>query len=363
MNVSMTQTETVYTRFGTHQQGKILYHYIFKTLPLVKKELNRWRQEARLCGDQVLKTQALNSINNKDFHCYGGAVFAVNTGQQEKELIPLIVAYQTICDYLDNLCDRNDCFDGQAFLTLHVALLDALQPEREKSNYYQYYPHQEDGGYLDKLVDCCRNCLRSLSAYPLVQNDMISLAQWYIDLQVKKHLNPDRRENILIEWAENHLPGYPGLRWQEFAAASGSTLAIFALMALAGRSRVDSEDTQRILKAYFPWICGLHILLDYFIDQQEDREGGDLNFTFYYADNADMLSRLEYFVRQAHQQAACLDEPAFAKTVVEGLLALYLSDPKIKSQGYQQMARSLLTQSGRSTFGLLHLCSIVRKFF
>lgn len=359
----MTQTEAVYVGSSTRRQGKILFHYIFKTLPLVKKELNRWRQEARLGVDPVLKTQALNSINNKDFHCYGGAVFAVNAGHQEKELIQLLVAYQTICDYLDNLCDRNDCFDGQAFLKLHASLLDALQPDREKSNYYQYYPHQEDGGYLDKLVDCCRNSLRSLPAFLLVQDDMVSLAQWYIDLQVKKHLNPDQREIILIEWAEGHLPGYPGIRWQEFAAASGSTLAIFALMLLSGQSRVDPDASQHILKAYFPWICGLHILLDYFIDQQEDREGGDLNFTFYYADNADMLYRLEYFVRQAHQQTTRLDDPAFAKTVVEGLLALYLSDPKIKSQGYQQMARSLLTQSGRSTFGLLHLCSIVRKFF
>lgn len=359
----MTQTETVYARSSTHRQARIMYHYIFKTLPLVKKELNRWRQQARLCVDPVLKTQALNSINNKDFHCYGGAVFAVNAGQKEKELIRLIVAYQTICDYLDNLCDRNDCLDGQAFLKLHVSLLDALQPDRGKSDYYQYYPNQDDGGYLDKLVDCCRNNLKDLPTFQMVQDDMVSLAQWYINLQVKKHLDPEQRESILIKWAEGNLPKYPGIRWQEFAAASGSTLAIFALMALAGRSRVDPEEIQHILKAYFPWICGLHILLDYFIDQQEDREGGDLNFTFYYADDTDMLYRLGYFVRQAHQQTVCLDDPVFAKTVVEGLLALYLSDPKIKIQEYQQKARTLLSQSGQSTYLIYYLCSVVRRFF
>lgn len=363
MNLSMVHPEQIYARSGNREQRKILWHYIFKTLPLVKKELKRWRQEARHCVDLDLKTQALNSLSSKDFHCYGGAVFAINAGHQEKELIRLIVAYQTICDYLDNLCDRNDCVDGQAFQQLHAALLDALQPDQVKSDYYQYYRHQNDGGYLNKLVDECRSCLTRLPSCHLVYDDLIGLAQWYIDLQVKKHVHLDHRERLLIEWADSHLPNYPGIRWQEFAAASGSTLAVFALMVVASQKSIDSNESQQIAKAYFPWICGLHILLDYFIDQQEDREGGDLNFTFYYADHEDMLYRLKLFIYQAHQQASQLNQPIFTKTVIEGLLALYLSDPKIKHQGYQQMARSLIAEFGRSTVYTYRLCSQVRKFF
>ncbi len=362
MNV-MVQSESIYTRHNGWQQGKILLHYIVHTLPLVKRELQHWRKEASSCLDQVLKTQALNSINSKDFHCYGGAVFAVEAADKEQQLIRLIVAYQTICDYLDNLCDRNDCLDGQAFRQLHIALQDALQPGVLKSDYYKYYPNHNDGDYLDKLVGECHTCLEKLPSYHLVYDELACLAQWYIDLQVKKHINIQHREKILIEWADTNRLAYPGIYWQEFAAASGSTLAIFALFALASKPYLQAQEVKETVAAYFPWICGLHILLDYFIDQAEDREGGDLNFTFYYADNQAMMDRLSLFIHQAHYQASQLSNPIFAKTVIEGLLAMYLSDTKIKRQGYQQMARTLIKASGSSTLHTYRLCSLVRKFF
>lgn len=363
MNVTAAQIKTLKMEQSRQTQPQILFHYIWHTLPLVKKELQRWKKEALGCADPALSLQAINSISSKDFHCYGGAVFAIAGARQEKHLIKLIVTYQTICDYLDNLCDRNDCLDGEAFRQLHVALQDALQPGTVKSNYYQYYPNQNDGGYLDKLVEECRTLLQELPSYPAVQKEVLVLVQYYIDLQVKKHISLTERERTLIEWAENNLADYPGIYWQEFAAASGSTLALFALLALAGHNNIQPQDCQETIDAYFPWICGLHILLDYFIDQEEDRQGGDLNFTFYYKDNEEMLQSLKLFIQQSHLQARQIKDSVFAKTVVEGLLALYLSDAKIKSQGYQHMARCLLDESGPSAWRTYRLCSLVRKYF
>ncbi len=363
MNMSVVHTKLNNTAVAGQTRRRILFHYIWHTLPLVKKELKRWQQEALNCIDPALRLQALNSISSKDFHCYGGAVFAIAGARQEKQLIKLIVAYQTICDYLDNLCDRNDCLDGEAFRQLHTALQDALQPEIEKSNYYQYYPNQNDGGYLDKLVTECRTLLQELPSYPVVRQEVLDLVQYYIDLQVKKHISLSQREKTLIEWAENNLAGYPGIYWQEFAAASGSTLALFALLALASHSDIHPRHCQETVKAYFPWICGLHILLDYFIDQEEDRQGGDLNFTFYYADNEETLQRLKLFIQQSQRQARQIRNSVFTQTVVEGLLALYLSDTKIKSQGYQHMASCLFDQADPGARRTYRLCSLVRKFF
>lgn len=363
MNMSVAQTRRGNKVVSSQTQRQILFHYIWHTLPLVKQELKRWKNEALACEDPALSLQAINSISSKDFHCYGGAVFAIAGAQQEKHLIKLIVAYQTICDYLDNLCDRNDCLDGGAFRQLHIALQDALQPGTEKSNYYQYYPNQNDGGYLDKLVEECRTLVQKLPSYPAVQKEVLALVQYYIDLQVKKHISLSQREKSLMDWAENHLVSYPGIYWQEFAAASGSTLALFALLALASHHNIEPQDCQETIAAYFPWICGLHILLDYFIDQEEDRRGGDLNFTFYYTDNHETMQRLKLFIQQAHLQAGQIKDSIFAKTVVEGLLALYLSDTKIKSQGYQPMARELIKESGWSAAYTYRLCSLVRKFF
>ncbi|MEN6349793.1 MAG: tetraprenyl-beta-curcumene synthase family protein [Syntrophomonas sp.] len=344
------------------RQAALLFHYITFTLGQVKRLLKEWNTEAGLCIDTELRKQALSSLHNKDFHCQGGAVFAVPYQHAEPQLLSLIVAYQTLCDYLDNLCDRANCTDGEAFRQLHESLLDALTPGQNRHDYYELYPYRKDNGYIDKLVAQCQNSLKYLPSYHLVYEDVIKLARLYIDLQVHKHIALNQREYALQGWAEGHLHNYPGILWQEFAAASGSTLALFALFGLAGEKDAEPEDIRNTVRTYFPWICGLHILLDYFIDQEEDRQGGDLNFTFYYPDNNVTLSRLKFFIREAHQMAKESSQTEFAQTVVEGLLAMYLSDRKVKILGFEKMARELIKESGSGALNTYRLCRVVRKF-
>jgi tetraprenyl-beta-curcumene synthase len=344
-------------------QKRIMARYIFCILPLVKKHLSRWKQVAQQCQSIELRRQALLSLEYKEFHCQGGAVFALAAEQRREELTALIVAYQTICDYLDNLCDRAGCTDGQAFQQLHKALIVALNPGKDHEDYYLYYPYKDDGGYLRQLVEECQHLVQGLPSWSLVQEDSLQLAELYSKLQVYKHLRAEVREGLLKEWIEMETRSHPSLYWQEFAAACGSTLALFELMALAARDTLSPEQVKRSLNAYFPWICSLHILLDYFIDRQEDLEGGDLNFTFYYEDKEEMLERLKLLVRQSHFYASLLPDSALAKTIVEGLLALYLSDPKVKQQAIQQNAFELLAESGPPAFRSYKLCQVVRKFW
>jgi len=341
-------------------QSALLLQHILVTLPRVQKLLAAWRNKAERCPDPVLRKMALTSLEKKAFHCQGGAVFASAAPGYEKTLLRIIVAYQTLCDYLDNLCDRAGSTDGQAFRHLHNSLLTALTPGSACGDYYLFYPHKQDGGYINKLVAECQTQIETLPNYWRVQERLWELANWYTELQVRKHLHPEIREEQLISWAKQQGSRYPGVRWQEFAAATGSTLAIFALLGLACREELDDASIHRTWQAYFPWICGLHILLDYFIDREEDRQGGDLNFTFYYRHEEEMLERLKFFVRQAHDCAASMPNRAFHTTVVEGLLGLYLSDAKIAEQSYQHLAQSLLECSGQRAITTYRICRMVR---
>lgn len=361
VNPSIRRRASKRTSNHSDRQARILGHYILNTLGQVKKRLQRWEQEAKLCEDEELRKQALASIREKGFHCYGGAVFAVPYPEWEPLLVDLIVAYQTLCDYLDNLCDRANCKDGAAFRQLHESLLDALQPEKACVDYYASFTVKDDHGYIGKLVQACRTCLLQLPSYGFVQQDVLELVQLYIDLQVLKHLEEDVREHALFAWAHEHLPAYPSIQWQEFSAATGSTLAVFAFFGLATRSDLESGAARQMLDAFFPWVCGLHILLDYFIDQQEDRVGGDLNFTFFYKNTDEMMERLKLFIGRAHHECANFTNPIFLKTVVEGLLAMYLSDQKIRQQGYEKMAHELMRVSGRSAMRCYQICSVVRR--
>lgn len=343
---------------------RVLSIYIRKVLPQVKRLLRKWEAEARNIPEPTLQYQALASLEKKAFHCQGGAVYAVPWGNSQKGLLRFIVAYQTLCDYLDNLCDRVGNTDGQAFQQLHLSLLDALNTENPSRDYYRYYPLTDDGGYVDKLVRTCQESLKDIPNYDQIEDSLILLARLYSDLQVKKHLAVEIRHEELSTWAAKHSSDFDGLLWPEYAAACGSTLGIFALLksVVGQRERLDNDSIEKMTKAYFPWICGLHILLDYFIDGAEDRLGGDLNFTFYYESEQVALERLKLFVDRAASQASELPEPAFHATVVNGLLAMYLSDRKIKEQRYQKMAAVLIDTGGQPAWRTYHVCRIVRRF-
>lgn len=335
---------------------------ITRVLPAVEKELGHWQRILTHCPDQKLADLALSSIHSKRFHAQGGSVFSIYHKGSTSKLVPPIVALQTISDYLDNLCDRAGCLDGRAFRQLHFAFEEALEPWQSTcSPYYEDYPHKDDGGYLTALVHRCRGQLADLPSYQGIKNKAMELARHYTDLQVYKHVHPQKREALLEKWFYGYRQYYPELAWWEFAAASGSTLGIFMLFALASEHSPGSRAVNKVARAYFPWIGGLHILLDYFIDQEEDHHAGDLNFVSYYAKCEEYRKRLHFFLQKALAEAGSLPRPSFHLTVIKGLLALYLSDTKVQRQGLQDVARELLQTAGKEALLMYRLCCLLRN--
>ena len=114
--------------------------------------LELWQQEAETIPNSELRKQALLSIESKAFHCEGGAIYGLLAQDKIEPTIRFIVAYQTICDYLDNLCDRSTSLDPRDFRTLQQACIHALTPDANGIDYYQFREDRDDGGYLIKLV-------------------------------------------------------------------------------------------------------------------------------------------------------------------------------------------------------------------
>lgn len=317
-----------------------------RVLPLVHAELENWRRLATAIPEPSIREQALNSIRYKRFHCEGGAVFACQFARPDPGLVGAIVALQTLSDYLDNLTDRWAPGDGRMARRLHRAFIDAVEPHRPGGRYFDPAgPH--DGGYAATLAETVRRECRRRPGYGAVAGTMGWLARRYADLQVLKHLDAGRREPLLRRWAERHSrPWAGGLHWWEFAAAAGSTLAMFSLLAAARDPALTADQASALAGAYFPWICALHILLDYFIDQEEDRLGGDFNFAACYRDDGQAVARLEHLLERALAAAATLVPAGFHSLVVQGLPGLYLADGKVDRQGFQGHARRLLARAG-----------------
>ncbi|MDD9265699.1 tetraprenyl-beta-curcumene synthase family protein [Paenibacillus sp. GCM10023248] len=306
-----------------------VYRYI---LPEVGAHLSSWKARAERIPDPELRTQALASIATKKFHCQGGAVYAAANLQMRHLLIPLIVSFQTISDYLDNLCDRSTSLDPQDFRQLHQSMLDAVDPSKPLHDYYAYRQEKEDGDYLQDLVLTCQRCIAALPSYGQVADQVREFVALYCDLQVYKHIRKDMREPELQAWWNLHHHRYSQIAWNEFAAATGSTLGMFMLFLAACDPHLSENQVASIREAYFPYVCGLHILLDYLIDQEEDIQGGDLNFCSYYDSMDDTVERIAFIVQEARSKILFLEHPRFHRMIIEGLLALYLSDPKVNGQ-------------------------------
>lgn len=336
---------------------KFLIQFYRYVLPEVHKELDSWQKRASAIPDPELRQQALASINDKTFHCEGGCVYAAAAVDKRRLLIPLIVAFQTISDYLDNLCDRSTSLDPDDFYCLHQAMLDAVSPDTPLHDYYAVRKNSsepyEDGGYLQHLVETCRNQILQFPSYALVQQQIVKWTGLYRDLQVYKHVLPAEREQRLINWWQIHRSDACGLPWHEFAAATGSTLGIFALFTEALKSGTTADTVVRLQEAYFPWIAGAHILLDYLVDYEEDRIGGDLNFISYYRDRDDALRSLQRISAKSREAAQRLNDLSPIHAIaVDGLFGMYLADGKVQRQTViAKMGKSLLSKSAfRSKF-------------
>lgn len=316
---------------------------------------------AKNIPNNELSRQAVSSIKTKKFHCQGGGVYALYPGVCKRDMVHFIVSYQTISDYLDNLCDRADVVSEKAFRQLHFAMTDALDPADDIKDYYKYYPYEDDGGYLAFLVNECKKVVRKLPSYELICDRALFLAKLYSDLQVYKHLDIDLREDKMKKWFEKYLGFFPEISGWEFSAATGSTLCIFLLIAVAMGRELDEEEVDKIFSAYFPWICGLHILLDYYIDLYEDKVEGDLNFVSFYKDNLECENRMKVFFKKAERSARKLKYSLFHQTIVEGLMAMYLSDPKADLGEHRESTRRLLKESGCFTRLLHFICLHLRK--
>lgn len=321
----------------------------YRIFPTVHNELAYWRNRAEQIPNQELRRQALASIGHKTFHCEGGAILALLSGKYDKKTIKFIVAYQTISDYLDNLCDRSTSLDPNDFAALHESMADALTIGAVPKNYYHLRVDQDDGNYLQDLSETCRSVLTDLEPehYDIIKKYLLELCQYYCALQVHKHVTPEERVPRLKEWFNRYRKQLPEMEWYEFSACAGSTLGIFCLVSYAMRKDFKQQDADNIRNGYFPYIQGLHILLDYFIDQEEDRMGGDLNFCSYFENQEHLMKRLNHFIYEADRYTRKLPNKKFHQLINRGLLGLYLSDEKVRKQkNVRTLAEKIIKHGG-----------------
>lgn len=318
--------------------------FLATIVPRASRVLAIIRTRARGIPDAGLREQAIASITDKAFHVQGGSILATFLhGRAAQRYVEIIAPLETIYDYLDNLCDRLPDVPYGAYPTLHKALLDALDDRRVPGDYYRDGPHsRDDGGYLRWLVERVRTGLRELPNYGLVRDRMAEVGQFYAELQTFKHASPSERDAFCTAWYAQHEARFPGLYWWEFAAACGSSMPVFALIYLASQPQLQVATVDHTLAAYFPNLSAVHILLDYFIDQAEDREHAELNFVACYPRETRAVERLSMLVGQTASHVRALADADRHTFVLQAMCLFYLTHPKVYEQGLDAQGAEIL---------------------
>ncbi|WP_026688553.1 tetraprenyl-beta-curcumene synthase family protein [Alteribacter aurantiacus] len=333
----------------------MVYKVYKEVVPEVHEILDEWRKKAETIEDEELRAFALESVNENTFHNEGGGVFSLLTKKEaRKDVLWFIVSYQVICDYLDSLCDQSASLDPNDFRSLHEALKQALHPGTlDETVYYEHREQKNDNGFLRELVAKCQEKIATFPGFEGAQGSMEELSLHYRNLQVYKHVKKEDREPLLIKWYEETVAQDPALsqmRWYEFAASTGSTLGVYTLAAYASKEALTKEQAEGIKSNYFPYAQGLHILLDYFIDQEEDLADDELNFCTYYKNEEDMVERMGLFKEKAEASLSEMPDPGFHTLINKGIIAIYLADKKVqKDPEIKRVANRMIRFGGIST--------------
>jgi tetraprenyl-beta-curcumene synthase len=318
-----------------------LTHFLRSIVPKASRALEQIRELAEVIPDDRLRAQALGSIDAKAYHVAGGSILATYLAPAAVDhYIEIVAPLETIYDYLDNLCDRHPDVGIEAYPVLHRAIADALDPNACPSGYYDLGPAGDDGDYLLTLVRRVQRALRRLADHELLRELFREAARLYGEMQTFVHLPAGEREAACKDWYALHTDRYRNLEWQEFACAAGSQFQVYAplFMLFDGRQ----ESIANAYGAYFPAVSALHVLFDSYIDQEEDREHGDLNFIAAYSSEEHLFERVAYLARCAVSGFSRLPVRKRHDFVLRTMALFYLTHPKIYAQRLNEQAQRLL---------------------
>ena len=381
--------------------------YWTDVFPRVCLHIARWRRLARRIPDPALRRFALEALAKRG-NIEGAAAFAALAPRARRgEVTRATSAFQAAYNLLDMLGEQPSADPIRDGRRLHEALLYALTPpeprgegtegegsaargagegaeregsaargagegaEREGSaargagegargaettghdhregaralDWYEHHPQHDDGGYLDALLWECRTAFAALPSHALVASSARAAAARIVAFQ-SLNLSEAQGDHAALErWAIEATPAGADLRWWETAAAAGSSLGVHALIAAAAEERLDASEVSALSDAYFPWIGGLHSLLDNLIDKREDEAAGHRSLVEYYGPQR-AAQRMRWLAMEATRAAHGLPHSRRHVVILAAMIGNYLSTPEAHSPELEPVSEAVLETVG-----------------
>jgi tetraprenyl-beta-curcumene synthase len=336
--------------------------YWVAIFPLARQELRRWERRAEEIPDPTLRSHALHKLRTEHFTAEGAAAFAIlATACSIRHVVRLCVAFEVIYDYLDALAEQPVADVLANNRALYAALSAAVSPDAPFQDHYANQSHHDDGGYLQALIRTCRASLVRLPAHTRVLPTLERLTDRAATAQSLHHASALSGCAPLAEWASGQSRNGSALRWWELAAAAGSPLGVFAVIAAAGHPQTDERDAIRVEEAYFPWIAALSWLLEGLVDHATDVAAGAQGFVAHYASSQETAERLETIARRAAHDARRLPGAGRHTLLLAGMASMYLSHEGASASGARPAAAAVSIAIGWPLTPLLCMLRLRRR--
>ncbi|MGN6371614.1 MAG: DUF2600 family protein [Solirubrobacteraceae bacterium] len=292
----------------------------------VNREILAWEHRAKEIPDPSLRTLAITALRCERGNLEGAAAFAAFLPRTHRaRVVRASVAFQAAYDYADALSEQPSVDPVGNSLALHTVLIDALGRRTDDVDYYRLHSHNGDGGYLCQLRDVCWTAVHSLPFYAAVAATAQEAARRIATYQSLNLSESQGGRQALACWARVSAPGESDLHWWETAAAAGSSMLVFALMASAADTPLQVSEITALTLAYFPWIGALHTLLDSLVDESEDFHTGHRSLLDYYRCPQEAAQRIGAIASEAANRARTLPKSVRHRMILAAMTSFYLS--------------------------------------
>jgi tetraprenyl-beta-curcumene synthase len=324
--------------------------------------MRRWRAYAQAIPDEPIRADALYVLDHKRTHIYGAALFATLPGRRSRELVRLLVAYELIWDFLDNLNERAAAVGTVNGRQLHLAIREAIDLGAPISDYYRHHPWRRDGGYLRALVERCREACRTLPSYALVHDLVVHEARRAQVLALNHAPNPSERDAELRRWVAGEYtePETRQDNWWELSGAASAPLTIHALLALASEPHCSQSEVARVYAAYCPWLSATTTMLDSYVDQCEDADNGDHSYVAHYPDPESAVRSIRMLIQTSVAEARALRHGCRHAVVAASMIAMYLSKDSARTPQLRAGTSAFIRAGGSLTRLLLPILRLWR---
>jgi tetraprenyl-beta-curcumene synthase len=283
--------------------------YWLSVFPHVCREARTWRRRAGEIADPVLRRIAFEAQNAKRDNLLGAAAFAAFVPAAHRaSVVRGLTTFQMTLDYLDTLAEQPNDDPIANGRRLHEALDAAVEPASagRGGEWYAHFGHSDDAGYLNCLVDACKTAIGALPSRAAVAGPLRAAVARVVAYQSLNHGDRDGSYEAFARWAWAETTSSSGLCWWETAAAVGSHLPVFALIAAAAEPDLRPDEAAAIESAYFPWVAALSTLLDSLVDRREDNAEGLPNPIDCYSSPEETASCLRMIAAEALRRTRAL---------------------------------------------------------